>query len=170
MIGGLPILPHRRTLVPHGPVVAHRPVLPVLPVLPLGPILSVLIAVAEARLVIAPERTVAALMIAVLIPRLAAALEPATLARLALRYRLLLRLRGELHDMRLLAAAVETLVENIRVLVFGEIVGAVAVLLMWTLPVHPITMRRELLAIRHDDAIVMLRVLQIVLCEHMIAG
>lgn len=170
-----PVLTHRtvltvvahRAVIPHGTIVAHGPVravrMPVWPVGPIGPVWPI----AEA-LMIAPEGPVAPLVIPVFAHIATAAFEPAAL-RLALRHRLRHGLSPELGDVRL-RAVMEGLVQDILVLLVRHVLGAAVAVRLLAMTVHAVAVRGELLAIGHDDAVVVLRMLQIVFCKHVIAG
>ena len=104
--------------------------------------------------------------VAIVIPRVAItmAFEPAAFMGLALVLR---RLIERLH-VRL--GGLETLVEDILALLFGHLITGALAALRPRMSVHAVTVWRELLAIGHDDAVVMFRVLQIILGKHVIAG
>jgi len=64
--------------------------------------------------------------------------------------------------------ALEALVEDILALLLAELFAAFRRLRPHTVAIHALALRRELLAIGHDDAAVVLGVLEIIFCKHVI--
>ena len=185
LLGVLALFPYR-AIFPHGAVFthrtvfAHRTLFPHRPVIARGTILAhhraaifahrtiaailiAVVAIAEALMIaITPERTVLTLLVAVVVP----IVEP-PLALVAMV--LLMRLRLERRHVRL--AVLETLVEDVFLLVLARLVRTAFGRLRSGMAVYAVaTMGRELLAIGHDDAIVVLGVLKIILRKYVVAG
>ena len=155
--------PFLAALAHGGPIIARRQRLTIVAHLTVAVVAPLLIPVAvpEAPLVSA-ERTVVAMiamlgaMIAPVVATIAVETRSIGLSRLVLGGRL---------------GVLETLVQNVLVVLVLGVLGATLARRLPPMPVRPLAMLGgELLTIGHDDAVVVLRMLQIVLRQHMIAG
>ena len=166
------ILAHRLRLT----LFAHHPIAAVVPPIPIGTaILSAVwttilttIAITEALLITALEPTIVAMvammMILAMLTPVVSAIAIEAIAVLVARH---LRLWLEL--LRMASAGIGILQKILRRLVVRLVVRT-AFARLACMAIRALTMlRRELLAIGHDDAIVVLGVLQIVLGKHVVA-
>jgi hypothetical protein len=139
-------LGRRRTTL-HRPIPIATITVATIPIATAVSITAVSVSMAEAALV-APEGAIVAVGV----------VAPARVARLMLRL-----LRGGLMLRR------EALVEHVLAFIVAELVAAIAGQAL-TAAVDHISRLLQLLAVSHNDAHVVLGVLQIILCQHRIAG